>query len=102
MNYAADQECIVNIQDLLVATKATKSVPGQIHYIDKLYYLVLEYRERCISVRYSSEQARNNAYDCVAALLTQRAADFAVCSCSTKPTPSTLQIDPACPVHSQN
>lgn len=74
MNYA-DQESIVNIQDLLVATKATKKVPGEIHYEDELYYLVLEYRERCISVRYSNKQARDNAYDGVAALLTQRATD---------------------------
>lgn len=32
--------------------------------------------------------------------LTQRALDLAVCTCSTRPTPNTLQIDPACLVHS--
>ena len=30
------------------------------------------------------------------------APDFALCTCTTRPTPNTLQIDPACPVHSQN
>lgn len=30
---------------------------------------------------------------------TQRAADLPVCTCSTRPTPTTLSIDPNCPVH---
>lgn len=34
--------------------------------------------------------------------LTPRAVDLAVCTCSTMPTANTLQIDPACPVHSPN
>jgi hypothetical protein len=31
--------------------------------------------------------------------LTMRAADLPVCTCSTRPTPTTLSIDPNCPVH---
>jgi KaiC/GvpD/RAD55 family RecA-like ATPase len=31
--------------------------------------------------------------------LTKRAADLPVCTCSTRPTPTTLSIDPNCPVH---
>lgn len=31
--------------------------------------------------------------------LTPRAADLPVCTCSTRPTPKTLSIDPNCPVH---
>ena len=31
--------------------------------------------------------------------LTKRAADLLVCTCSTRPTPTTLSIDPNCPVH---
>ena len=34
--------------------------------------------------------------------LTTGAVDFAICTCSTRPTHNTLQIDPACPVHPQN
>ena len=33
---------------------------------------------------------------------TPRAADFALCTCTTRPTPNTLQIDPACPLHLQS
>lgn len=33
---------------------------------------------------------------------TTRAVDLAVCTCTTRPTPNTLQIDPACPTHSPN
>lgn len=30
---------------------------------------------------------------------TKRAADLPVCTCSTRPTPTALSIDPNCPVH---
>src|SRR3990167_2424836 len=36
--------------------------------------------------------------DCKAAQQ-MRAADLPVCTCSTRPTPTTLSIDPNCPVH---
>jgi hypothetical protein len=33
---------------------------------------------------------------------TRRAVDVALCTCTTRPTPNTLQIDPACPLHLQS